>query len=99
MISNGLPPPTVFDTYDHLPERYDAFDAIPIELRFRRKMSQTVAASILELGRTALSVAEPGGATALSSVMEIFAWQLTQLETECPDRLSCSNRPIKSFTH
>ncbi len=87
-IANGLPPPIIFNTYDHLSKDQDAFACVPIELRFRRKLSQNVVTSTVELGRTALSVNEPGGVSSLRSMIDVFLLQLSQLDSECPDRLS-----------
>ncbi|KIX10087.1 uncharacterized protein Z518_01168 [Rhinocladiella mackenziei CBS 650.93] len=101
-ISNGLPPPIVLDTYDYVSKGRDALSGVPIELRFRRKLSQTVSIAILELGRAVLSVDEPGGASSLKSIIGVFMWQLSQLDSECSDQpnhffLSCARLQIQSF--
>jgi transcriptional regulatory protein LEU3 len=87
--SNGLPPPQVFDTYKFQHGQRDPLIGIPVHLRFQRKLGQILATSATEIAHIALSIEHEGSRTdALTSMINIFSLQLTQLESECPDKLS-----------
>jgi hypothetical protein len=84
-VCNGLPPPAVFDTYDHTLPQQDPLAGIPIHIRFRKKLSQIITIANLELGRIALSADTAIGATATKSIIDLNMWQLDQHEKTCPD--------------
>lgn len=87
--SNGLPPPHVFDTYNFQHGQRDPLIEIPAHLRFQRKLGQILATSATEIAHVALSIEHEGSRTgALTSMINIFSLQLTQLESECPNKLS-----------
>ncbi|KAI1621282.1 hypothetical protein EDD37DRAFT_594367 [Exophiala viscosa] len=101
-ISNGLPPPTVLDTYDPklFPEQSPG--TVPFRLQFRKKMSQNLASCILELGRCVQGIEESGGASSVKSMIDIFMWQFLQMDPECPDQFSrfhllCARLQVHSF--
>ncbi|KAK5219260.1 hypothetical protein LTR72_008442 [Exophiala xenobiotica] len=101
-ISNGLPPPIVFDTFDLNLSQEERLAIVPFKVRFRKKMSQTLASCILELGRCVQLIGEPGGASSVKSMIEIFTWQFMQMDSECPDQFSrlhllCGRLQSQSF--
>lgn len=87
-ISNGLPPPIIFDTFDLKLSQEQQLAIVPFKVRFRKKMSQTLASCVLELGRCVQLIDESGGASSVKSMIEISTWQFTQMESECPDQFS-----------
>jgi hypothetical protein len=72
--ANGLPPPFVLDTYDFQHGRDDPLARVPPNIRFRRKLSQVLTTSAVEIGRSVLS-ADPG--SVIESMIRIFSLQLT----------------------
>lgn len=87
-ISNGHPPPIVFDTFDLKLSQEQQLAIVPFKMRFRKKMSQTLASCVLELGRCVELIGESGGASSVKSMIEIFTWQFMQMDSECPNQFS-----------
>jgi hypothetical protein len=98
-ISNGLPPPLVLDAYDDTFSQQNFASELPIGLQYRRKLSQIVVTGIVQLGKNVQVLETQVGASLIRSNIELYAWQISQMETQCPDNLgkyicTCKGYPV-----
>lgn len=85
-ICNGLPPPALFDTYDHGFPETDFLAGVPIQQRFRRKLCQIVTNANVELGHNSQSAHTSIGAAATKSIINLNVWQQDQMANACPSQ-------------
>ena len=82
--TDGVPPVSIPDNYDHSYCQAQTINALPAALRFQKTLSRVLTESILSLEEHALSKAMQHRGPALNPIIDAASMTLADLEPECP---------------